>query len=435
MNTRISIVALAALAGSCFAQTADSETLDKMIAHYEQLTGCTVSIGIEMKSDDPMMAAMISTRNKSTPGYAVKPNLFAFWKDAQAPAGPMGMEMPNTAIYSDGEQVVSTVSSLSIYSEHDAPTDFGALLDDPDAGLAQGWDMIPGANFLFALMSPDPRESLIEQISEIEYAGLVGEGEDSYHAFTTVDEDGTPLEMRIAATGEPWLLGFKPDLSNTGAPEGLEVLLTFKDWNAITATPAEGTITVDPEWEKVDDIGVALFGDMEMDMGQEGMDDDAPRGRMVEDTADAPASVEVGDAAPAFTLPRLGSEDSFTLADYKGKVVVLDFWATWCGPCVKGLPVVSSVTASYAEKGVVFAAVNLQEDPEHVAKFMSKKDWSFDVALDSDGAISNLYGVSGIPHSVVIDKKGVIRYVTIGFGGAKQYEKNLRKELDELIAE
>ena len=436
MKIRTCIVALAASAGVCFGQAADAEAFEKMIAHYEQLQGCTVSIGIEMKTDDPMMAAMMSMMNKSTPGYAVKPNLFAFWQDADpdAPAGPMGMDMPNPVLYSDGEQILSAVESMSIYSEHEAPADFAVLLDDPDAGLAQGWDMIPGANFLFALMSPDPRETLIDQISEVEYAGLVGEGEDSYHAFTTVDDDGTPLEMRVAAMGEPWLLGFKPDLTDTGAPEGLEVMLTFKEWHAITATPAEGKITPDAKWEKVDDIGEALFGEMGMGMGQQEMDDEGREGRMAE-KEDAPHSIGVGDTAPAFTLPRLGSEDSFTLADHKGKVVVLDFWATWCPPCVKGLPVVSSVTASYADQGVVFAAVNLQEDAEHVAEFMDKKDWEFDVALDAKGEAAGLYGVSSIPHSVIIDKKGVIRFVHIGFGGAKEYEKQMKKELEELIAE
>ncbi len=428
MNTRICIVALAASAGACLAQTADSKALDKMIAHYEQLDGCTVSIGIEMKTSDPMMAAMMSMMNKSTPAYAVKPNLFAFWEDPDAEPGPMGQEMPNPVIHSDGKRVITAVKAMSIYSEQEAATDFGALLADPDAGLAQGWDMIPGANFLFALMSPDAHKTLIEQIADITYAGLVGEGEGSYHAFTTVDDDGTPLEMRIAAVGDPWLMGFKPNLANTGAPEGLEVLLTFKDWNAVAAAPAEGAITLDPEWEKVDDIGEALFGGMDMGMGEAegGMGDAHP---VVSD------SISEGDEAPGFTLPRLGSDAAFTLADHRGKVVVLDFWATWCRPCIEGLPVVDSVTASYADKGVVFTAINLREGADHITEFMGKKDWKFDVALDSDGTISNLYGVSGIPHSVVIDKKGVIRYVTIGFGGAEKYEKKLKKELDELIAE
>lgn len=427
MNTRICIVALAASAGSCLAQTADSKALDKMIAHYQQLQGCTVNIGIEMKTDDPMMAAMMSMMNKSTPGYAVKPNLFAFWEDPDAEPAPMGMDAPNPVLHSDGEKVTSVIKSMSIYSEHEAAADFGALLDDPDAGLAQGWDMIPGANFLFALMSPDAHETLIEQITEITYAGLVGEGEGSYHAFTTADDDGTPLEMRIAAVGDPWLLGFKPDLTGTGAPEGLEVMLKFTDWNAVAAAPAEGTITIDPEWEKVDDIGVAMFGGMEdMDMPHEDTNAGHP---VVSD------SISEGDEAPGFTLPRLGSDATFTLADHRGEVVVLDFWASWCGPCVKGLPVITSVTESYADKGVVFTAINLREEAGHITEFMGKKDWKFDVALDSEGRISNLYGVSGIPHSVVIDKKGVIRHVHVGFGGAEKLEKQLKKELDALIAE
>ena len=426
MSTRLCIVALAVSAGACLAQEADSTALDRMIEHYQHLRGCTVSIGIEMHAEDPMMAAMVAAMNQSTPGYAVKPNLFAFWDDSEEEAGPMGMSMPKPAIHSDGKQITAAIDAFGVYSVMDAPATFADMLADPEAGLKQGWQMVPGSNFLFALMSPDPREALGGQLDEIEYVGLVGEGEDAYHAFTTVEtEEGTPLEMRIAATGEPWLLAFKPDLSDSGAPEGLEVLLTFTNWAAVSEAPADGVVTLKDEWKKVDDLGGALAENMGMGMDPGGDEGDV----------DAPGAVGEGDAAPQFALPRLGSEAEFSLAEHKGKVVVLDFWATWCGPCVKGLPVVSGVTAAYADRGVVFTAVNLEEDPEHVAEFMGKKNWKFDVALDADGGVSTLYGVSGIPHSIIIDKKGVVRHVHIGFGGADEYEKQLRKELEELIAE
>jgi thiol-disulfide isomerase/thioredoxin len=429
--TRFCIVALAASAGACLAQDADSKSLDRMIEHYQQLGGCSVSLGISIHTDDPMMAAMVASMNQSSPGYAVKPNLFAFWSEAAQSGDPMGMQMPKPSIQSDGERVTSAIDALGVYSVSDAPSTFDDMLADPQSGLSQGWQMIPGANFLFALMADDPHEALAGQLADIEYAGLVGEGEGAYHAYTTIDtEEGTSLEMRISAVGEPWLIGFKPDLSGSGAPEGLEMLLTFKDWAPITEAMSEGVVTINDEWDQVDDLGAALF---------DSMNGGAPDGAGAPDNGpeitDGGGPAGEGDVAPVFTLPRLGSDAGFSLADHKGKVVVLDFWATWCGPCIRGLPVVSGVTASYADKGVVFAAVDLQEDPEHVADFMNKKDWDFDVALDADGAVAGLFGVSGIPHSVVIDKKGVIRHVHIGFGGAAQYEKQLREELEALIAE
>ena len=157
---------------------------------------------------------------------------------------------------------------------------------------------------------------------------------------------------------------------------------------------------------------------------------------MVQDEAPEPQAppkaLGGGDAAANFSLQTLDG-DSFTLAENRGKVVVVDFWATWCGPCVAGLPVVTKVMRDYADKGVVFVAVNLRESPEKVSAFMDKKNWNFTVALDSDGSIANKYGVTGIPHSVIIDQKGNIHSTHTGFGGAKETDKMLRKELDGLI--
>ena len=95
--------------------------------------------------------------------------------------------------------------------------------------------------------------------------------------------------------------------------------------------------------------------------------------------------------APSFQLSML-SGGGMNLASHKNKdVVILDFWATWCGPCVKGLPVVSEVAASYKSKGVVFYAVNLRETPDAVVPFLQEKSLSIPVALDSDGGVAKLY--------------------------------------------
>ncbi len=429
MKAPISIVAFVLTAGACFAQQADENAIERMYEHYQQLQGCSVNFGVSVKTNDPMMAAFVDSMNHSSPGYVFKPNRFAFWENEEPKAEGMPM-MPTPLIYSDGSTVTSAVPSLDTYATDDAPEDFGVLLDDMTAGLRQGWQMVPGGNFVLALMSPDPKAAFESQLQDITYDGLVGEGDTAYHAYTTLDsEDGTKMEMRIAATGEPWLVGFKPDLAGSGAPAGLEVLLAFADWTPLTDVPDDGKITVQDDWEEVEMISEAIM--LAMQGGPAGMEAEPE-----------PAAIEVaggtgaeGDNAPVFSLPLLQSEGEFSLAAHRGKVVVLDFWATWCPPCIRGLPVISGVTADLADRGVVFAAVNLMEDPETVAKFMKKKGWDFAVPLDSDGAIANQFGVSGIPHSVIIDKKGVIRHVHVGFGNASEAEKNLRAELEALIAE
>ena len=423
---RFAIVALAAAAGSCLAQTTAQEVLNKMFTHYKGLSGASVSVGMEMHSDDPMISGMLDSI-KPSPGYAVKPNLFAFWSQGE---GAMGM--PSTDLYSDGTTFISAIPSLSAYSSEEAPKDFASLVhtgDDSDS--PQSWQMIPGLEMVFALLSNDASQTFGEMFTDIQYEGIKGDENNTYYVINAKQDDGSGtlinLELRINAEGEPWLEAIKPDFSNADTPADFEMLLKFSDWKSIDKPLEKGAFTPDKDWKKVDNVVQALIENMSGGGGQGGGASGA---------ADAPASgAAQGDTAPNFTLARLDGKGDFTLEDYRGKIVVVDFWATWCGPCVASLPTVTSVTKEYADKGVVFVAVNLQEDADHVRDFMKKKGWDFTVALDSDGQIANEFGVTGIPHSVIIDKKGIIREVHVGFSGADKYNKQLHKELDELIGE
>jgi thiol-disulfide isomerase/thioredoxin len=147
------------------------------------------------------------------------------------------------------------------------------------------------------------------------------------------------------------------------------------------------------------------------------------------------AHASVGNPAPDVELTLLdGSKQK--LVDLKGKVVVLDFWATWCGPCVQGLPKVSEVTKKLADQGVVFVACNLGEDKATIETFLTKKQLSIAVAL-CDQALGGKFGVNGIPHTVVIGTDGVVKKVHVGFGpgGEKQLEKDLLEVLGKPAAE
>ena len=86
---------------------------------------------------------------------------------------------------------------------------------------------------------------------------------------------------------------------------------------------------------------------------------------------------------------KLLDEGEFRLKDHRDtRLVMLDFWATWCGPCVQELPLLAEVAAAYKDKGVVFCAVNQQEKPDQIHKFLKEKKLSITVALDSEGTVA-----------------------------------------------
>lgn len=140
----------------------------------------------------------------------------------------------------------------------------------------------------------------------------------------------------------------------------------------------------------------------------------------------------VGRDAPLFELTSLEGQ-KVKLSDYLGtNVVVLDFWASWCGPCRRGLPVVSRVAQESADKGVVFFAVNQGEDAEKAKTFMKENHLQFTVLLDSDESVGKKYGVRGIPQTVVIGRDGRISAVHVGFG--RNAEKQLRQDIEKALS-
>jgi len=113
-------------------------------------------------------------------------------------------------------------------------------------------------------------------------------------------------------------------------------------------------------------------------------------------------------AAPAFTIENLRGGD-VTLADYKGKLVLLNFWATWCAPCLKEMPSMEKLWQKYKEQGLVVVAVSVDEGyKKRIQTFLKLYDLSFPVLLDPESEVSDLYKVSGIPASFLIDRNGKI---------------------------
>jgi thiol-disulfide isomerase/thioredoxin len=141
----------------------------------------------------------------------------------------------------------------------------------------------------------------------------------------------------------------------------------------------------------------------------------------------------VGMAAPSVNSKFLDGGD-FDLSKHKGKVVVLDFWATWCGPCVRALPELMKATSSFPKNQVALIAVNQGEKAKQIKKFLKQKKWeSLSVVLDPQSLAGKSFKVKGIPQTVIIDKQGKIRHVHVGF--SPNIGSRLKKEIEALVSE
>lgn len=139
-------------------------------------------------------------------------------------------------------------------------------------------------------------------------------------------------------------------------------------------------------------------------------------------------SVEIGRPAPLFKLTDLTGQE-ISLDQYKGKIVMLDFWATWCGPCRMTMPLLEKLQKEYTNN-MVLLAINLQESEDVVREYMRQQGLSSHVLLDKKGSLGEIYGTDAIPMQVLIDKEGIIRDIKTGF--SPSMISQLRAEIERL---
>ncbi len=136
--------------------------------------------------------------------------------------------------------------------------------------------------------------------------------------------------------------------------------------------------------------------------------------------------------APAFQLAaRDGSQIS--LAGLKGDVVMINFWATWCGPCRQEMPHLEALYQRYSSLGFTLLGVNVENDPKGAEAWLAETPVSFPILFDSKNDVTKLYEVVAMPSTVLVDRSGNIRYVHHGYKPG--YENDYQNQIRELIRE
>ncbi|MBK5255372.1 MAG: TlpA family protein disulfide reductase [Vicinamibacteria bacterium] len=136
--------------------------------------------------------------------------------------------------------------------------------------------------------------------------------------------------------------------------------------------------------------------------------------------------------APAFSLKDTAGQ-SRTLAEFRGRVVLVDFWASWCAPCKASFPALDSLQEEFRGDGVEVVAINVDEDPKNAASFLAGRSPSMTVLFDPKGVSPQDFKVEGMPSSFLIDREGQVRFEHTGFTERTKFE--FRREIEILLKE
>ncbi len=256
---------------------------------------------------------------------------------------------------------------------------------------------------------------LIGEMLDIQYVGEEEiDGVMYHHLLNTAEMED--IDIWLTTDENPKLHKFVLNASrgvNMQVPDSdaeLIINVSLKDWEGNVSFPENTFVFTPPE--------DATKFSMNAMMGQSQGDDN--------DTL-------LGKEAPDFTLERL-DDGEVRLSEFRGqKVIILDFWASWCGPCRQGLPILQEVAAEFADKEVVMFAINVAESNEVAKQFLEEAQLQdITVIMDRDRAVSTQYEAHSLPKTVIIGMDGVIRKVHNGFH--PNLGNILRSELDEVLA-
>jgi len=363
-------------------------------------------VTVELTSETVLDGAVIDSRASSYQIASIHPDRFTIY-----------LKEPDqrTRIFCDGTEITVALAPDAYYripeamSTHDAVADLPLPMGPyPEPVLALSLAGVdPSLTFLGAMKS-------VEVVDQAKFRGQ----EPAVH-LRGVQDDGVSWDFWISQGEQPKPLRLMVDLTEMLAatqqvqmPAGYQYQLRFDflswrmdgevDKGLFQFTPPENAT----EYKSLDDYYVTI----------------------ADDIREHPL---LGKDAPEVSGTTL-AEVELMAQDLAGKVVVLDFWATWCEPCLTALPIIAEVTEKYAPEDVVFYAVNVGEEPAHVRGFVDQQGWNWEVLLDPQGKLAQAFAAEAIPLTLVIGKTGKIESAHIGFAGSDALRQRLTDELDVL---
>jgi peroxiredoxin len=141
---------------------------------------------------------------------------------------------------------------------------------------------------------------------------------------------------------------------------------------------------------------------------------------------------KIGETAPDFTLKSMSGQN-FNLTEQRGNIILINFWASWCGPCRQEMPVLQELQDKYQDLGVQVWGINVEQENQAGRDFLANLDLSFSIFFDETNKLSEAYNVEAMPTTVIVDRDGIVRYVYRGFkkGYGKKYAKAIKKLIRE----
>lgn len=143
-------------------------------------------------------------------------------------------------------------------------------------------------------------------------------------------------------------------------------------------------------------------------------------------------AANIGDMAPNFTL-KADSGKNLRLSEYRGEVVMINFWATWCGPCRQEMPLLNELYQRYRPVGFTLLGVNIDDQSASASKMAHRLGVTYPIVFDAEKVVSRLYDINAMPTTVMVDRDGKVRYLHRGYlpGFEKKYQEQIRGLLKE----
>ena len=361
---------------------------------------------IEVLSDSLMSGRIVDSK-KSTYQIASKsPDHFTIYLKEPS---------QRTRIYNDGKSMVVALAPDAYFRLPDPLTNVAAVL-----GLPVPMGPYPEPILALTLAGVDPATSLVSGMKSIEimdekdFRGTIpavhlrGVQADTVTWDLWLSKDDPPKPLRMLVDLTPMLLASQ----ELQLPKGYshQIRFDFLSWR-VTGSVDDNLFSFAPAKDATEYKSLEHYHQVVASLA-----------------AQHPL---LGKSMPKFNAT-LFSGKEINSVDLQDKVVVFDFWASWHEPCAEILPLIKLVSDEFADKGVMFLAINIREDEQQINAFLQKHKLNVPVAMDTDGSITESFLVETLPKTIVVGKNGIIESVHDGFPGEKEFKQRLRDELEVL---